>query len=151
MAGNEEFSPEEWRTLQFAPFWVLCVLLGRYRDFDELDLAAFSSAVQSAVTGHGRLTHDVLESVAADLDMVRLRFELDSRSIVKGLYDVTVILRRTPPEQAELFKEALISEVGAGVARARGRYGRVISEDDERTLALTTAFLSAEDLDWAAD
>jgi hypothetical protein len=126
-------------------------VVGRYRDFDEPDLAAFLSALQSAVTGHGRLTHDVLESVVADLDMASLRFELDSRSILTRLYDVMLILRKTPPEQAELFKEALLSQVGAGVARARGRYGRVISEDDERTLALTTGFLSTQDLDWAAD
>jgi hypothetical protein len=143
MAEAHEFTPEEWRTLQFAPFWIFCALVGRYRDFDELDYAAFSWALQSAVAGHGQLSRDVLASVVADLDLVRLHFELDTRSIVTGLFDVMLVLRKAPAEQAELFRDALIAEVGAGVARARGRYGKVISEDDERMLEYTSVFLTA--------
>jgi hypothetical protein len=143
VARTQEFTTEEWRTLQFAPFWIFCALVGRYREFDELDLAAFSWALQSAAAGNGQLTHDVLASVVSDLDLMRLRFELDTRSIVTGLFDVTIVLRKAPTEQAELFKEALLSQVGAGVARARGRYGKIISEDDERTLEYATVFLTA--------
>jgi hypothetical protein len=32
-----------------------------------------------------------------------------------------------------MFREMLISHVGAGVAKARGRYGQVISKDDARS------------------
>ena len=81
--------------------------------------------------------------MVTDLELVRLRFELDDRSIVTGLYEVTVILGKGLREQAELFKEVLVSEVGAGVARPRGRYGQIISEDDERTLGYTSEFLTA--------
>jgi hypothetical protein len=143
MAQTQQFTTEEWRTLQFAPFWIFCALVGRYREFDELDFAAFTWALQSAVTGHGQLTSDVVASVVTDLDILRLRFELDNRSIVTGLFDVTVVLRKAPVEQAELFKQALLSQIGAGVARARGRYGKIISEDDERTLEYTSVFLTA--------
>jgi hypothetical protein len=142
MAEIQEFTTDEWRTLQFAPFWIFCALVGRYRNFDELDFAAFRWALQSAVTGNGQLARDVLSTVVGDLDIMRLRFELDTRSIVTGLFEVTVVLRKAPVEQAELFKEALLSQVGAGVARARGRYGKIISEDDERTLEFATVFLT---------
>jgi hypothetical protein len=143
MVEKDACTPEDWRTLQFAPFWILSALVGRYRDFDQLDFAAFSWALRSAVGGHGQLARDVLESVVADLDILRLRFELDDRSIVTGLYEVTLILGKGPREQAELFKEVLVSEIGAGVARARGRYGQIMSEDDERTLAYASEFLTA--------
>ena len=40
------------------------------------------------------------------------------------------------------IREALVRGVGEGLARARGRYGRVISEEDERTVELVEVLLS---------
>jgi hypothetical protein len=52
------------------------------------------------------------------------------------------LLERVPEEEAEAFREALVSGVGEGLARARGRFGRIISEEDARTIELVAVLLS---------
>ena len=51
-------------------------------------------------------------------------------------------MERLPPDEAEVFREALVRGVAEGMARARGRYGRIISEEDERTVELVEVLLS---------
>jgi len=80
--------------------------------------------------------------VALDLDRLAAAFGNDPRSVVTGLFEVCRLLERLPPEEAEVFREALVRGVGEGMARARGRYGRIISEEDERTVELVGVLLS---------
>ena len=42
---------------------------------------------------------------------------------------------------ADAFRDALVSGVCEGVARARGRYGRIISEDDAKIVELVAQLL----------
>jgi hypothetical protein len=140
---DDTFTAEEWATLRFAPFWVLAAFAGRHRGFDPLEFEAFSGVVEEASDrARGRLGGDVLRRVALDLDRLALAFGNDHRSVVTGLYDVCRLLGRLPPDEAAVFREALVGGVGVGIARARGRFGRVISEEDERTVELVEVLLS---------
>jgi hypothetical protein len=51
------------------------------------------------------------------------------------------VLAKTGGEEAAGFKEMLVLEIGEGVARARGRYGTEMSEDDARAVALAAGLL----------
>ena len=42
MSERDRFTTEEWRTLQFAPFWVFSAVVGAYRRFDHRDYGAFA-------------------------------------------------------------------------------------------------------------
>ena len=42
------------------------------------------------------------------------------------------------------FKEMLVLDIGEGVARARGRYGTEMSDDDARAVALAAQLLGVE-------
>jgi hypothetical protein len=137
------FAPAEWATLRFAPFWVLAALAGRERDFDPVEFDVFSEVVERASErARGRFGGDLLLRVTWDLDRLAAAFGEDRRSVVTGLFEVCRLLERLPPDEADAFREALVRGVGEGMARARGRYGRVISEEDERTVELVGVLLS---------
>jgi hypothetical protein len=142
MGERSRFTPDEWQTLQFAPFWIFSALLGTYRNYDPLDYAAFSHTLQTVSASPGQLVREVIGSVTTEHDEVSERFAADDRTIGRGLCAVAAVLNRAPRDEAEMFKEMLISGVGAGVARARGRYGLVMSKDDSKTLDLVAQFLT---------
>jgi hypothetical protein len=142
MEQRRAFTAEEWQTLQFAPFWVLSALLGAYRDFDPLEYEAFARTLDEASMAPGRLSREILDSVTSEPRRVTERYQVDGRTIGLGLCGVAAILRKVPADEADLFKDMLISRVGVGMAKARGRFGQVMSEEDEKTLELISQFLS---------
>jgi hypothetical protein len=141
VSQRSAFTPSEWRTLQFAPFWLFGGVSGAYRGFDRLEYEAFTRSLEVAAMAPGTLNQEVMASVAMDVDRLTQAFGADRRSIGTGLCEVAAILRRVPPHEADLLKSALISSVGEGVARARGRFGRHVSEEDAKNLDLVAQFL----------
>ena len=141
MGTKPELSSEDWRTLQFAPFWMFSAVVGAYSDFDPLEYEAFSRSLQLAALAPGRLSQDVMASVASDLGQLGEQFRADPRSIASGLCEVAAILSRVPRDEADMFNRALIHGIGEGVATARGRFGRVMSDDDAKDLEMIAQLL----------
>jgi hypothetical protein len=142
MSERDRFTTEEWRTLQFAPFWVFSAVIGAYRRFDHRDYEAFARSVDAAATTtEGRLGREVLASVVAERDRLAAAYGVDGRSIGVGLGHVAAILRNAADDEAELFKHMLIAEVGEAVARARGRFGTEMSKEDANALTLAAQLL----------
>jgi hypothetical protein len=94
-----------------------------------------------AASAPGQLSRKVIASILANRGQLTKQYETDSRTIGRGLCAVAAILSKAPSDEADMFKDMLISGVGANVAMARGRFGRMVSEEDEKTLALLTQFL----------
>jgi hypothetical protein len=142
MSERDRFTAAEWRTLQFAPFWVFSAVIGAYRRFDHRDYGAFARSVDAAAaTTEGRLGREVLASVVAERDRLAAAYGVDGRSIGVGLGHVAAILRNADDDEAELFKRMLIAEVGEAVARARGRFGTEMSKEDANALTLAAQLL----------
>ena len=141
MSERDRFTAEEWRTLQFAPFWVFSAVIGAYRRFDHRDYGAFVRCVDAAATGGGPLGREVLASVAAERERLAHAYGADERSIGVGLGHVAAVLAKAANDEAELFKRALIEEIGEGVARARGRFGTEMSKEDANALTLAAQLL----------
>ena len=144
MSERDRYTPEEWRTLQFAPFWMFGAVVGAYNRFDPRDFQVFLRCLEVATLGEGRLRRELLESVLADRDRLASQFHTDPRTIGVGLFQVDAVLRRAEGEEAAQFKEMLVLDVGEGVARARGRYGTEMNDDDARAVALAAGLLALE-------
>ena len=69
-------------------------------------------------------------------------FLLDDRSIVSGLGQVTALLERVAPQVSRETRGAIL-RVGADVARARGPFGRRMTDQDAQTLALVAQLLES--------
>ena len=144
MAEQDRYTPEEWRTLQFAPFWMFSAVVGAYSRFDPRDFQVFVRCMEAATLTGGRLRSELLASVVADRDRLAEQFRADRRSIGVGLFQVDAVLAKAGGDEAALFKDMLVLDIGEGVARARGRYGTEMSEDDAGAVALAAQLLAME-------
>ncbi len=129
----------EWRTLEFGPLWVMSAIIGRCR-FDELEQKAFADSVVAAPDGNSALPWQLMQSIDHNADTLFEQFSQDNRSIVSGLGQITVLLDRVDVETSRRTREAML-RVGAGVARARGPFGRRMSEEDAHMLELVAHLL----------
>jgi hypothetical protein len=145
MSEPDRYTPEEWRTLQFAPFWMFSAVIGAYDRFDPRDLQAFLRCLEAAaLAADGRLRREVLASVLADRERLAEQFRGEPRSIGVGLFQVDAVLAKAGPDEAARFKDMLVLDIGEGVARARGRYGTEMSDDDAKAVALAAQLLAAD-------
>ena len=135
------WSDDEWLILQLGPLWVVSAVLGRSR-FDGLEQQAVAASVLDAPEGNSALPWQLMQAVERNADTLFERLTRDNRSIVSGLGQVTTLLKRVDAETSRRTREAML-RVGAGVARARGPFGRRILEQDAQQLALVAYILEA--------
>jgi hypothetical protein len=144
MSERDRYTADEWRTLQFAPFWMFSAVVGAYDRFDPRDFQVFVRCMEAAALAEGRLRRELLESVMADRDRLTEQFRTEPRSIGVGLFQVDTLLARAGGAEAELVKDMLVLDIGEGVARARGRYGTEMSDDDAKAVGLAAQLLGVE-------
>ena len=141
---RDRYTAEEWRTLQLAPFWMLSAVVGAYDGVDPRDFQVFVHCLEVAALAEGRLRQEVLSSVLADRHRLAEQFRREPRSIGVGLFQVDAVLAKASPDEAARFKDMLVLEIGEGVARARGRYGTEMSDEDANSVTLAAQLLAAE-------
>jgi hypothetical protein len=144
MSEQDRYTPDEWRTLQFAPFWMFSAVIGAYNRYDPRDFQVFLRCLEVAAMAEGRLRREVLESVVADRDRLAEQFRTEPRSIGVGLFQVDAVLAKAGDDEAARFKDMLVLDIGEGVARARGRYGTEMSDDDAKAVALAAQLLAVD-------
>jgi hypothetical protein len=135
------WSDAEWLTLQLGPVWVISALVGRNR-FDELEQEAFWQSVEAAAVGDSALPWQLMQAISRNREWLLDEFLLEDRSIVSGLSQVTSLLDQRSPQISRETREAIL-RVGSGVARARGPFGRRISDQDAQTLELLAQLLES--------
>jgi hypothetical protein len=140
---ESDLTQQDWQTLQTAPLWVLTAVVGRQSKFDPLELAAFWRVIDATAAGSDGLAKTVLESVSGNFSAQLSLYERNEQSVVAGLWDVMSILNRQDALVRGPFTTALL-EVGEGISRARGPYGRTISREDKQTLLLLATLLEIE-------
>jgi hypothetical protein len=141
MSFREQFDSAQWRTLQFAPFLILSGVAGRYRDFAGEEMAAFERWLDEAARAPGSLNREVLSSVAADVTGIAVEYASYDGTIVGGLTAVGDVLVGQPEPEIDGFRGALIHVLGAGIARARGPYGKELTTESAQMLEMLEEFL----------
>lgn len=133
------WSESEWHTLQLGPVWVVSALVGRSH-FDELEREAFWRSVDDAPMGAVGLPWQLMQAVIRNREWLFDEFLLDDRSIVTGLAQVASLLESVPPGVSRETRETIL-RVGAGVALARGPFGRRMTDQDVQMLNLIAQLL----------
>jgi len=145
MAFKDNFSAEEWKTLQLSVIWVFHAIAEVDGLVDEKEWSALFRTFNedTNITGNP-LVRDVLESVKVEGNQVLLdTFRKDPRSISMGLKEVAELVeQKLDAPQARSFKQALLF-LGVLFARASGEIpglssGPKVSEM-ERAAILTVA------------
>lgn len=141
MGFREQFDNQEWRALELAPFLILCGVSGRYRDFRVEEMQVFERWLDEASRAPGNLNREVLGPVSGDVPAFAEEFDRYDETIVSGLSAVGRILAGHPPIEVELFRDALVNVLGAGITRARGPYGKHATAEGEQMLTMLDEFL----------
>lgn len=139
---EEQWSESECLTLRLGAVWILSALVGQTH-FDADEQEAFWDCVTDAALRTDGLPRQVLDAMAADRKWLFDEFELDDRPIVSGLNTVVRLLERADVTEADRVRSTLMA-VGRGFARARGPFGRRLTVEDERILALLEQLLQPE-------
>ena len=132
------------QTLRMAPLWVFSALVGRTR-LETWELEAVWDAVRAALPTTTSLGSEALQATLDDPDVVAAH-ERDGRPVTTGLLAVATVSARLGAGAASSMRSALLA-VGEGVARARGPFGRSISQQDADTLELLAEVMDLSDAD----
>jgi hypothetical protein len=135
------FTPEERRTLEFAPLWMLGAVMGRYSGFGPLTLDALDALLADAGPSTGP-SYDIVVGVRDHLDELVAGFEREALPIVSGLMKVDALLERRPATEAGGVRRLLVDVVGGGIARARGPFGMGATREDAERLELAATILA---------
>lgn len=122
MTNHHPFTDEEWRTLQFAPFWAFQGAGGMDSGIDERERQAFFDFVRSGPKLPDGVASDVMASIASDLDGISQAWDADPRSLPDGLDQTAVLLAKLPFAEARTFA-AVLMVIALNVARASGGGG----------------------------
>jgi hypothetical protein len=133
MVNRGSFTPEEWETLQFTPYWVASGVATADGTVDELEEAALSTELQQTAdvaATPASLWQQVVGSLADAPPAFFERFNADQRSIPEGLGDVADIVEaHVSAEEAEEFKRSALG-VGVRVASASGGDAEVAKQQE---------------------
>lgn len=131
---------DQLHVLQLGPLWMLSAVTGSGTTFSRLDRDVFWETVYAVTQRTSPEARSLLESVLdAGADLF-LDFELDERPLVSGLRQVAEVLCGMDVELATDYKVALL-RIGAGVAKARGPYGRQMTAENEVLLVMVAGLL----------
>ena len=141
---KDSFTTEQWRTLQFAPFWVLGAIGtsdGRpdRKEFEK-EFAALAKEIAEASLYKDTLVKEVLQSVGDDLAAIVPAFAADTRDVLHGLRDVATVLDGAGEEHAAAFKRVMLI-IGMKIAEATGSgfHRHKASKKEEQALVLVGA------------
>jgi hypothetical protein len=125
MGMQASFTSEEWRTLQFAPLWVLISVGGLDPNRDNKEVVAFLK--EEALLYKGELAGELLSSLVSDFNAIFKEFLAYAKSqpdYLRSLGEIADILEsKATPDEARKFKGAMIL-VGTKIAEASGAGGQ---------------------------
>lgn len=120
MAGKEAFTSEEWRTLQFAPYWAFQLVSHADGTIEDEESGKLVDILFDKPETPSELAKEVLKSITDDLDGVAKKYSGDERKPLDGFAEVASILEgKVSAEEAKDFKDALM-DVSRKIAQAEG-------------------------------
>jgi len=137
MSTQASYTPEEWRTLQFAPLWAFTAVAGADRSIDQKEMMALAKELAEAPLYKDALTREVLMSVGANLQSLMTAYRDDTRDVLTGLKDVADVLdRKAGPEEAQNFKQAMLLIVKNVAESSGGMFGSKFSNEEKAAAVL---------------
>jgi hypothetical protein len=117
---REQYSAEEWATLEFAPLWMFTGVAGIDENVDDQEVGTLAKELAEWALYKEPMVQEVMLSVGQNLPEVMTRYHGDSRNVLVGLKDVSALLdRKATADQAKNFRGAMML-LGRNIAEASG-------------------------------
>jgi len=122
MAFRDNFSTEEWRTLQFAHFWIFKAVAGVDRNIDTEEQIALHNIMENGAKFDNPLVREIMMGIEFNIDGITSAFSDDKRTIEQGLISVADLLdQKVDKETALNFKKTLLA-IGIAIGQASGKW-----------------------------
>jgi tellurite resistance protein len=139
---RKDFSDEEWKTLQYGPYWAFMAVAAQDGNLDQNEKHAFSDALADPGEMKGELSREVVQSVAAEETAIFSAWEADDRSPADGFAAITKILAKVDADEANRYKGTLVW-LAVRVADASGSWlGGTISHKERGAIETVATMLS---------
>jgi hypothetical protein len=122
MAYRNLFSAEEWKTLQFAHFWVFQAVAGSDNKIDTEEKIALDEIMKNGAKFANPLAREIMMGLEYNIDGINADFSADERTIEQGLIQVAdLLMEKVQPEEALVFKKTLMA-IGIYIGSASGKW-----------------------------
>ncbi len=121
MAFRDSFSTEEWRTLQFAHFWIFQAVAGVDMKIDTEEKIALQNIMENGSKFENPLAREIMMGIEFNIEGITAAFTDDKRSIEQGLINVADLLdAKIDKEIALVYKKTLLA-IGIAIGQASGK------------------------------
>jgi hypothetical protein len=135
---RKDFSDQEWRTLQYGPYWAFMTVSDQDRKVDDQEKAAFLAAIDNPGNMQGQLSRELVTSLAAEREAVFQAWQADARSPADGFAAINEILAKVDADEANRYK-GLVIWLAIKIAGASGPWFGDKITADERQAVMTIA------------
>ena len=139
---QEQFTHQEWITLQFSFIWMFQAIAGADGkiDIDELDAMNFIQVNADSI--EDKLTREILKSMNVNFHEVTVRYNIDPRTIRTGLRETAnIIENKMGHDSAVDYKKTLLA-IGAYVANSSGdAFSSMISNEESQTITELSLYM----------
>lgn len=105
---RKDFSDEEWKTLQFGPYWAFMAVAAQDGNLDEQEKAGFEFALAEPGEMKGTLAKEVVHSLAIQPTASFAIWQADDRSPADGFAAISKVLANVDAEEAKRYKGTLV-------------------------------------------
>ncbi|ROL61207.1 hypothetical protein D9V86_07015 [Bacteroidetes/Chlorobi group bacterium ChocPot_Mid] len=120
MVYKQQFTAEEWKTLEFSIIWMFQAIAGADKNIDKNELQALTTLKEKSHKFDCDIMRELIPSIHYDIDSISNYFAVDQRNIKTGLREIADIVdSNLSLDQSLLFKKSLLA-IGMFIAYASG-------------------------------
>jgi len=134
MSFKDEFSNEEWLTLECGPLWVFAIVAGIDGKIDKKEMNSFTKNLVAKSRNSFGFSGEMYKSIIANIDSV-MRIKSNGETALAGLIAINVLLKKINETDATLYKRSLV-ELGNEVAESSGSIFKKRSDKETKVLGL---------------
>ena len=148
MAFKEQFTQQEWRTLQLTVMWVFQAVAGADNKIDKKEKAALQQAMNNSKRIINDLAREVIDSIKSSQENVDDVLAADQREMWHGIREASAILSKKIDPKIEIgFKKTLIA-IGVHIGESSGSlFGNKFSKDEVEVVKQLGALLGVSVVD----
>lgn len=140
--ARSDFSEQDWRTLQYGPFWAFMAVGAQDGNLDEGEKVALREALEYPGEMKGELAREIVASLAVEQTAIFDAWQADDRSPADGFAAITKILATIDADEANRYKGTLVW-LAVKVADASGSWlGGHISHTERGAIESLATMLS---------
>jgi hypothetical protein len=134
MSFRDDFSKEEWFTLQCAPVWVFAIVAGIDGKIDKKEMKSFTKTLVAKSRNSFGFSGEIYKSIISNIDAV-MHVKSNGETALAGLIAINALLKKINETDATLYKRSLV-ELGNEVAESSGSIFKKRSDKETKVLGL---------------